>query len=258
LRPVVSIYSWDNKNLIREQYVTETTNAGLYTYDFKADSKFTPGKAYTYIASEQTTSGLVTGSGMVESMSMTTIAGLSASAPEAARAAKNALDAIKGLEAVLISGDNINIALTLKNLKDSIDALPESLSKEGPSSQIAKVINEIAERLNSLAGGEGYDFTELLEQALTESPTMKQVRSKTDAISAVVELLLRLFESKFGGVDTPIVSTSLQPGSIRFRIVAVNPSKTRSQPVQVKTYLPEEVKPKDIIDSGGLEWEYDA
>ena len=82
--------------------------------------------------------------------------------------------------------------------------------------------------------------------------------SKTDAISAVVQLLLQIFEARFGGVDTPIVSTSLLPGSVRFRLIAVNPSKTKKQVVQVKNYLPEEVKPKDIIDLGALELEYDA
>ena len=39
-------------------------------------------------------------------------------------AAKKALDAIKAVEAVLISGESINIALTLKNLKDSVEELP--------------------------------------------------------------------------------------------------------------------------------------
>jgi hypothetical protein len=72
-----------------------------------------------------------------------------------------------------------------------------------------------------------------------------------------VQILLQIFEAKFGGVDAPIVSTTLAPGSVRFRVVAVNPSKTRKQIVQVKTYLPEEVKPKDIMDAGSLEVEYD-
>ena len=39
------------------------------------------GKAYTYVVTEQKTGGLVAGSGVVESMSITTIAGLAAAAP---------------------------------------------------------------------------------------------------------------------------------------------------------------------------------
>jgi len=40
--------------------------------------------------------------------------------------------------------------------------------------------------------------------------------------------------------------------------MVVNPSKTRVQKVQVKKFLPEEVKLKDIMDAGGLDLEYDS
>ena len=265
LLPLMDIYSWDNKPLVsgaipNSIVVTGTgvSKAAVYKYNFVADNQFTAGKSYTYIVGETVTGGLVTGSGMVESMSLTTIAGLSAAAPEAERAAKKALEAIKAVEAVLVSEDNINIALTLKNLKDSVDTLPEALAREGPSSRVAEAVNEIADRLKALGIEEGYDFTELLEKAIGESPTIRDVRSKTDAINTVVQLLLQIFEAKFGGIDTPIVSTTLAPGSVRFRVVALNPSKTKRQALQVKSYLPEEVKPKDIIDLGALELEYDA
>ncbi|MCX7661403.1 MAG: hypothetical protein N2Z79_01805, partial [Candidatus Omnitrophica bacterium] len=254
--PVLNIYSWDNKPIVSNYPLVET-QPGLYVYNFQADAKFTPGKAYTYIITESTTGGMITGSGLVESMSMTTIAGLAAAAPEAERAAKKALDAIKALEAVLISGEPVNIALTLKNLKESVDALPEVLSKEGPSAKIVQTINEISERLITLVGEEGYNLKELLGEMLGENPELKEVRAKTDAISAIVDLLLQLFEAKFGGVDSPVVSTYLQPGSIIFRIVAANPSKTKTQKVKIKSYLPVEVKPKDVLDTGGLELEYD-
>ncbi len=259
LVPLVSIYSWDNKVIIRDQPLEESAETpGLYTYEFQADSRFTPGKAYTYIVQEPVeTYGMVSGSGMVESMSITTIAGLAAAAPEAERAAKKSLDAIKALEAVLISGDNINIAITLKNLKESVDALPATLAREGLTPNIGKQINEIAERLKKLAGEEGYDFADLLEEALGDSPTIREVRSKTEAIRMVVDLLLQILEAKFGGIDSPIVSTSLAPGSIRFRVVALNPSKLKRQRVTIKSYLPMEVKPKDILDLGGLDLNYD-
>ncbi|MFH1640725.1 MAG: hypothetical protein ABIA66_02045, partial [Candidatus Omnitrophota bacterium] len=97
----------------------------------------------------------------------------------------------------------------------------------------------------------------LLEDALSGSPTIKDMRAKTDAINSVIDLLMQIFEAKFGGLDSPVISTSLQPGSVKFRVVALNPSKVRTQMVQVKTYLPEEVQPKDIMDLGGLELEYD-
>jgi len=254
--PVLDIYNWENKKII-DSVVLIQTAPGVYTYQFEADSRFAPGKAYSYVVSDQVTGGMVAGSGMVESVGITTVAGLAAAAPEAERAAKKALDAIKAVEAVVVSGENINIALTLKNLKESVDALPQIVAKEGPSAVITQTINDIAERIKRLAGEEGYDLRELIGEALGESPTIKDVRSKTDAISSIVDLLLQLFEAKFGGVDSPIVSTYIQPGSIVFRIVAVNPSKFKTQKIPVKSYLPPEVKPEDVIDTGGLNLEYD-
>jgi hypothetical protein len=84
------------------------------------------------------------------------------------------------------------------------------------------------------------------------------MRNKTDTINAVVDLLLQIMESKFGGVDTPIISTSLQAGSVKFRIITVNPSRTRTQRVQVKKYLPQEVKTRDVMEMGDLQLEFDS
>jgi hypothetical protein len=43
-----------------------------------------------------------------------------------------------------------------------------------------------------------------------------------------------------------------------FRFITVNPSATKTQDVQIKKYLPEEVTPEAIVDSGDLELEYDT
>ncbi|MFA5157334.1 MAG: Ser-Thr-rich GPI-anchored membrane family protein [Candidatus Omnitrophota bacterium] len=257
MMPVLNIYSWDNKNLIPDKYFSELTD-GLYTYSFKVDSRFTPGKAYTYVITEPITGGLISGSGTVESMSMTSIAGLAAAAPEAERTAKKILDAVAGLEGMLRTRDINNIALTLKSIKDSIDLLPSTLAKEGISGKLtADTINEIAERVKRLAGDEGYDLKDILEKGLSDNPTLKEVRGRTETINSVVDMLLKLFESKFGGAEAPVVSMGIETGSVVFRIYAANPSKTKTQQVDIKHYLPQEVKPKDIIDSNGLDIEFD-
>jgi len=257
LSPMLDIYSWDNKTIINDIILTQS-EPGLYSYEFTADSRFTAGKSYTYIITEQTTGGMVTGSGTVESMGLTAVAGLAAAAPEAERAAKKALDAIKSIESVLISGDSINIAVTLKNLKESVDALPETFAKEGPASRVTQVVSEISDRIKKLAGDEGYNMGELLEKTLSSSPTVKEIRAKTDEINGAVDVLGNIMESKFGGVDEPIIVTSVNPGSVKFRIVALNPSKIKTQKTKVKYYLPAEVKPKDVSDTSGLELEYDS
>ncbi|MBI3602550.1 MAG: hypothetical protein HY209_06650, partial [Candidatus Omnitrophica bacterium] len=257
--PMLDIYSWDNKIIKKDTQLTESS-PGVYSYSFKADSRFTPGKSYTFTITESTTDAFITGSASVESMGLTTIAGLASAAPEAARAAKNALEEIKKVESVLLSGDNVNIAVTLKSLKDSVEALPAAAAtiKENSSPVIGNTINEISDRLKKLSGSEGLDFNALFEKAMSGSPTLKEMRMKTEEINSVIDILMKLFEAKFGGKEAPVVSTSIQSGSIVFQIVAANPSKFKTQKVPVKLYLPAEAKAKDIMDNGGLDVEYDS
>jgi len=209
LYPMVNIYSWDNQSIIKDWVMVEAS-PGLYTFSFNADTRFTPGKAYTYTVSEQTTGGLVSGSGSVEEMSMTTIAGLASAAPEAERAAKKTLDMVKALEATIGSQDGVSIAITLKNLQDSVESLPEIIASQGTSPVVTDTLNEISDKLNELSRSQGYDLSEVLEEKLSESPTIKAIRKKTDTIEGVLRILQALFEAKFGGKDAPIVSTVLQ------------------------------------------------
>ncbi|MFC1515081.1 hypothetical protein ACFL5X_04180, partial [Candidatus Omnitrophota bacterium] len=73
-----------------------------------------------------------------------------------------------------------------------------------------------------------------------------------------VKLLAALFAADVSGEDQPFISTFLQEGSVRFNIVAANPSKVKSQQVPVKVYLPQEVESKDILELGGLDLEFDT
>ena len=209
LLPLLTIYSWDNKYIMRDQFLTEKS-PGLYETSFKADSRFTPGKSYTYVVTEQKTGGLVAGSGVVEALSITTIAGLAAAAPEAERAAKKALDAIKVVEAMLTSGgDGISIAMSLKNLKSSVDALPEAMAKEGPEAKINKTVEDISIRIRALFGEEGYDISAIFEQILSESPTINDIKLRTGEITAASDIMLEIMERKLGGREEPFVSVSL-------------------------------------------------
>lgn len=45
--------------------------------------------------------------------------------------------------------------------------------------------------------------------------------------------------------------------SVVLKIVGTNPSKTQTQKIKMKAYLPEEVKPEDILDKNDLELVYD-
>jgi hypothetical protein len=207
--PLLTIYSWDNQTIIGNIIMPEVSE-GFYEYSFMADSRFAVGKAYTYMITESDTGGLVTGSGIVEEMSITTVAGLAAAAPEAERTAKKILESMKSVESALGADDGVSIALTLKSLDETVEELPELISEEeGAESVVVDAINEVSDKLDALAAAEGYDIEELLEEALGENPTIKAIRNKTDSIQTIVSLLQALFEAKFGGVDSPIVTTAL-------------------------------------------------
>jgi hypothetical protein len=255
--PMVSIYNWDYTPIV-ENWPLSKAGEGLYVYTFKADSRFTAGKAYTFMVKDHISGGLVTGSGIVESVTLTTIEGLTSQTPSLKTAVDDTLEAVTALEIAVGSADETNVILSLQSLQESIEELPEQIAEEGTSEVFTRKLNDIAERLVGLAGEEGFDLSDLVEEALGDSPTIKAIRSKTDAIQSVVQLLQMLFEAKFGGMDMPVVSTTLSPGSVRFRVAAANPSKIKTQTTQVKVYLPEEVTLKDILDLRGLDVEYDA
>jgi len=46
--------------------------------------------------------------------------------------------------------------------------------------------------------------------------------------------------------------------NIVLKVIAINPSKEEAQGVTVKTALPREVRPEDVVDKGGLEIVYDV
>ncbi|MFH0838748.1 MAG: Ser-Thr-rich GPI-anchored membrane family protein [Candidatus Omnitrophota bacterium] len=260
LEPYINIYDTEGNAVVDTETLTESkTQRGIYTYELTISSRFSAGKAYIYVVSEARTSGEIRGTLNVESMSLTTVAGLAAAAPGAERAAKAALESIKAVESVIITKDNINIPLALQHLKQSVEELPTIIAREGGSTaKMTTTVTEISKRLKELAGSEGYDISTLFEQALTSSPTIKDIRASTDEINGVIDVLYQIFENKFGGTDAPVVSTSLQPGSVKFRIVTMNPSKVKEQLVNVKQYLPKEVNNKNIMDLGGLDLEYDT
>lgn len=60
-----------------------------------------------------------------------------------------------------------------------------------------------------------------------------------------------------GGWAASAAHAAEEASPIKFRVVAVNPSATKTQQAAIKYYLPQEVTPKDILNSGGLQVDYD-
>ncbi|MBI1977440.1 MAG: hypothetical protein HYS55_01655, partial [Candidatus Omnitrophica bacterium] len=265
LHPILSVYNHKNKEVVASGAMIESVEQpGVYSYSFAASSSnFEAGKVYTYIVSEDTTGGLASGSGFVELTSLSAIAGLVASAPRAAESAKKALDAINALEAVMTKGGDLaGVKDQVADLKDVVEGIPDMIAsairKEGSIGNVKDVVNNISNRLTALAGQEGYDMGTLMQKALSESPTVKDIRQKADDINTAVTVVEKTVERKLGKSDEPILVVSYTSGSVILRVMAVNPSDKKIQEVPVKIYLPQEATPQDILDRGDLELGYDS
>ncbi|HTL69679.1 MAG TPA: Ser-Thr-rich GPI-anchored membrane family protein [Candidatus Eisenbacteria bacterium] len=209
LTPYLSVYNHQNKQVIANGIMEEDpTRPGNYNFEFKANSSdFDPGQAYTYIVTEDVTGGLVAGSGFVESISLTAVAGLASAAPAAEKAAKEAVEAIKELEATMAKGGDMRSAL--KSLQKSVNELPQEVAKVsgGDTKRIRSTVNEISERLQKLAGNEGLDLTQMIGKAIDENSSIQDIRGRSEAISQSLELLGAVVEKRLGGVDEPVVAT---------------------------------------------------
>jgi hypothetical protein len=265
LSPYMDIINHENKLIIQSKLLQEdNSQKGLYTTEVKIDGDlYLSGKAITVIVIADVGYGVESmevGSVAIESTTLSQIEGLVSLVPQAKSAAEEARDLIehagKALENAFKSGTHLDLALTY--LQETVESLPKIMAQEGPLPELVDSMNDVSDRLIKLAGEEGYDMSTLLEHALSDSPTLRDMRIKTDQVNSVIELLKKLFEAKFGGEDAPVVSTTLEPGSVIFKVVAANPSPTKTQTVPVKLYLPQEVEAENILDQGGLELEYDS
>ncbi|MGH2667564.1 MAG: hypothetical protein ACRDH5_00310, partial [bacterium] len=217
LSPLIDISTADREGRIlaiaKAQPMAEsTTQPGLYEYKIAVNraNNFIAGKPFTVLVQESTTGNLEAGSVFVESTTLGSLEGLVAADTGAKRIAQETLDTIKAIQGVLsYDGD---VGRSLENLKGKLDRLPKAIAEEGNSvqGQIKSTINQVAEQIKILAGDEGYDFSELVKKGLEESPTIGQIREKTDEVQGATEVMQVLMEHKLGGLNDPVVHVTYQ------------------------------------------------
>jgi len=213
LDPLIDIVNSKGDVIVSNAPMEESAdNPGLYEYklsNIKA-SDFPVGKPFTIMTRADVTlkdgsivTNLETGSVQVESTSLTTLEGLVASTLGVKNIAKDALDAIKFVEGTLATGGNVDLAL--QYLREQVDDLPRRVAEEGLTVEMRGAVDEISEKMTTLVGETGLDFTGLMEVGLSQSPTIKEIRSKADDTMGTVDLLQMLFQQKLGGKDDPVV-----------------------------------------------------
>jgi len=100
------------------------------------------------------------------------------------------------------------------------------------------------------------NVSSILSLSQTHANDMTELKNKVSALKAVVDVNRTLLEKVS---NQPIIKTWLEEGSIIFKTLINNPSKTASQTVPLKYFLPKEVKKENIIKiDEGLRVDYDA
>ncbi len=244
---------------------------GIYASDVKFDgTKFrcAAAKAVTVIATaiissnnpeEPPFEARAIGSMFMTTTDLDTIQGLAAAGLNAEKAAKDAKDAMRSVATAVGSSDGDTVRNSLGALQQSIGLLTNSIKGNKDEEGVGlmrSTVDDIANRLTVLMGNEGVNVRELLQQSMGQE--VKGVRNKVDRTLAVTEVMKQIVERKIGQSEEPVVETFYEIGSVKMRVVAVNPSETKPQKVPIKIYLPQEVIPEDIIDMGELKVGYDS
>lgn len=210
LNPLLTVVNSEDKDVVMNKAMGESSETeGLYVYDLDISSDdFVGGAPMTVKVSESTTGSLDVGSIVVETTTLTQVQGLiSGQTGEIRGLREDTLLAFEEVERAINSG--LNVTEALENLKETVLTIPEETAKEiseqGPPEEVSNLLNDISDRLVTLAGEEGYDISTMVSEALSKSPTLKDIQGKAYNISDTTDLILSIVESRFGEGEVPFV-----------------------------------------------------
>jgi len=212
-KPVISMLNFEGKEIVKDAKMTPLAGKekqGYFEYVIPsiAGDLYAPGKPVTVTVMEPTTATLESGTFMVETTSLSSLEGLVASGAGAKSVAQDALDAIIAVQGSLTTGGDVGSAL--ENIKYKLNRIPKEIAEEGITAPIVNKVNEIKDQFAQFAGEEGYDFSTLLEQGLSESATVGEIRTTTDRINGASDVMSEIIQRKLGGTDEAFVEVILE------------------------------------------------
>jgi hypothetical protein len=108
-----------------------------------------------------------------------------------------------------LMGDGGYIGQMLQSLKKDIENLPSQIANDKNSSRMALQINEVAQKIDTLAGNEGMNLSELMQisvqEGLEQAPSIREIRQKADRIQGGIEIVQEKIEKELIGEDAPII-----------------------------------------------------
>ena len=138
----------------------------------------------------------------------------------------------------------------LSNTRYSLGALPDQLSKP-----FYTVLTGISSDIQAVGGTKAYSLNDIYDISKANTADLSYIINKSADLKAVIEINKSLIS---GVANQPIIQTWFTEGSVILNILVVNPPDT-ARTVEVKEYLPKEIRAEDIIKiDEELQLEYDS
>lgn len=146
------------------------------------------------------------------------------------------------------------LADALDQREKDVDSVLAAWTKTEDKNSLQAKINDLSKKI--IAINRLPNVSTILANTLKDISPEKILKNKVLALRGVVQTNKILLAK---GAGQSFATTWLEEGSLVFKTVATNPSNLISQDVEVKFYLPAEVKKEDIISTDdGLTVEYDS
>ncbi|MFH1230979.1 MAG: hypothetical protein V1709_05720, partial [Planctomycetota bacterium] len=253
LSPVIDVYDERNVQRVTGALMTEITSptdteGGIYEYKLTFQNSWGTGE-FTIICMESTTKAM---DSMVVTVVNTSLEDVGTTASVLMGQASQQKDLSSKL-------DTMNSELV--TVLNSVLGISKSTAEGKMDSSMLNPINEgiasILAKLRDFVGAKGYNLDTLYQAATTsQDDNIKEVMNRLSALQQIMEInrqILERTEQKF------LISYRYEWGSVKLKIIVVNKDAKYPQQVPVKSYLPQEVKPEDVIDNkSGFVVAYDS
>ncbi|MFH1476434.1 MAG: hypothetical protein ABIH24_02925 [Verrucomicrobiota bacterium] len=119
--------------------------------------------------------------------------------------------------------------------------------------EASKTVQETRETISAIAKQAGVGGVLAVSAGGGKELSLQSLYDQMAELKAISQAILDLLRQR----EKPVVKTWLESGSVKQRILVANHSKTVEEVVPVKEYLPDGVKPEDIISKGDFKLGYD-
>jgi len=117
-----------------------------------------------------------------------------------------------------------------------------------------QTLKALSGSLKGIGGTKGYNLDQLYEVSSVGGTDLLYLKNKSLEMKALLDANKILIDK---AANKPVIETWFEWGSVILKMLVINPSKSQTQVVPFKVYLPRETKPEYIIDQEDLLLDFD-